>query len=75
MTFRSGFWFCILFAFGFSACNPSPGLESPPPASKDQIDDLVLIEFAAKLEEDYHRLREGSKPSAPIHPDATPESP
>ena len=75
MTFRSGILFCILFAFGFSACNSSSSLESPPPAQNDQIDDLVLIEFAAKLEEDYHRLKEGSKPSAPIHPDATTKSP
>jgi predicted small secreted protein len=42
---------------------------SKTPAGHDrQLDDYVLIEFAAKLEEDYHRLKSADSNSSASEP-------
>jgi hypothetical protein len=40
--------------------NVSCSVSTPAPGSQYAIEELVLIEFAARLEEDYHRLHPGN---------------
>jgi hypothetical protein len=44
-----------------SSCSVS----TPVPGTHYAMEDLVLIEFAARLEEDYHRLHPGQIPGQP----------
>jgi hypothetical protein len=47
--------FLMLSLILISSCSPSP-------KNAEKIDDdYVLIEFASKLEEDYHRINDESK--------------
>jgi hypothetical protein len=40
--------------------NASCSVSTPAPGSTYAMEELVLIEFAARLEEDYHRLHPGA---------------
>lgn len=51
----------VLLTLLCSSCS----MTTPAPGSSFAMEELVLIEFAARLEEDYHRLHPGQS-SAPI---------
>jgi hypothetical protein len=87
MTFRSRWHLCSsLCALLASSCTQSKLTTDPTNArpDPDQMKNYVLIEFASKLEEDYHRVHPipdpqngGLRPSTPTpqpvaSPSATP---
>ncbi len=45
--------------------NASCSVSTPAPGSTYAMEELVLIEFAARLEEDYHRLHPAGRTSTP----------